>query len=259
MAAAGVGNPPARTVPGVALIHISGSPGTGKSFIGEQLAEKWKGSLAPLVRVVETDSFIQDDTNGGKKLLELKKMGAPLDAYDAAWENITAAEVERVVQAAKDDYVRVLILVGIMNNMSPSPGRIYPLHQQYHIDNRWKVFLDPPTATAWKQFENRWKAEPPETRGPLLSYADYVKYGEIERRWHIAAGYRRVENPKQVFDEINDYIAGFRSQPTNRCDMTPSAGWSTEPKTPRGGGKERKPPEKRRHPTMPFAPVKVSN
>src|SRR5580704_3665126 len=180
------------------LIHISGSPGSGKSALGHRLKKEWEASMFPLVWIVETDEFIQPHTQGGKELLALQKRSVSDSEYERAWKRITEEQLDAVVKKAEQEYVGVVIFVGIMNNMSHHPDLIYPLDERYHLVR--KFFLNPGDEVTWTQFCQR------EMAHPLPEKSAFMRDNQLEQAWHERHGYTVVHDPETIFTSINDFI-----------------------------------------------------
>lgn len=103
------------------IIHISGSPGSGKTTLGEKIQEQYGDK----VLVYDTDDFIQHHNHAGKKLLELNT--ASIDEYKKVWLHILQTEINNYIKKHKN---KIIIFTGILDNFSPD-GTIYELKSDY--------------------------------------------------------------------------------------------------------------------------------
>lgn len=95
------------------IIHISGSPGTGKTTF----ATDYAGNTD--VTIVETDLFIQRGDSNGKKLM---KVGYDnVEKYTKLWREILIGEFK----ANSSHKTKVVIFVGLLHNFGPKSGEIF--------------------------------------------------------------------------------------------------------------------------------------
>ncbi len=112
------------------IIHISGTPGSGKTTLGEYLQKKFGSKVV----VYDTDGFIQHHNKQGKLLLKLDKEKVSDADYLKAWKEILDYEFAKFIRKHRD---KVIIFTGALDNFSPD-GTIYELE---YADFKYITFL----------------------------------------------------------------------------------------------------------------------
>lgn len=123
---------------GPVTVHISGSPGSGKSTLGEHLKAKLGDSIA----VYDTDEFFQDTERAASGYET---------ASDSEKELIRDRYFEEGFETALWDACEksVVVFVGLLDHASPS-GRLY---NKQPFD--YKYFIDIPVSQLIKQYYQR--------------------------------------------------------------------------------------------------------
>lgn len=128
------------------VIHISGTPGSGKTTLGEKIAK-----ARPDIRVIDTDDLLRDDTPQTDELISLERENPPGDEkYGKRWREIFTKEIHTAIDVAAKDGVRVLVFVGILDHWG-GPKAVPLL-----IDNTsYRFYIDIATPQLLRQFYNR--------------------------------------------------------------------------------------------------------
>lgn len=194
------------------IIHISGSPGSGKTTLGERLSAKNQLHY----NVVETDMFIQPNNDNGKILMKMDFND--VKAYTKVWERILDKEIDKVV---KENNKEVIVLVGILHNFGPKDGKIYTL-KSYSGYNIYKFFIKIEPHILLKQYYMRifktcekstdeavnkyWKdiSENLIDDGiPSSTQVIHMHYEDI--KWHVSNGYN-IKTPFEIEREVRNKI-----------------------------------------------------
>ena len=176
------------------VVHISGSPGSGKTTLGNRIKKKLNKRG---VRVVDTDELITRDTLGGKELIVLEQ--EPDDThYVKRWREIFAEEINRtIMKYEKDHYSLVLVFVGILNHWGGPKGNTAEMPEA-----NLKLFLDVPMTTLLKQTYQRYNVEMKDDeefwrdvaagRDVIPDSTHIISMATQEREWHDEHGYKFV-------------------------------------------------------------------
>jgi hypothetical protein len=179
---------------------VSGSPGSGKSFIGTRLGNQ------DGIAVVETDGLIQHHIDTGKELLALEHDPTVTDEqYTVAWRRVFGNAIRAAVADAQRSGPVLVVLVGILNHWGG--GETLDLDDVLGKGCYTKLFLDIDCATVieryYRRLSNRdeynqeWWDKVASGDYAVSSSTDLRTAIQKEREWHTAHGYSFV-NPDSV-------------------------------------------------------------
>lgn len=160
-------------------MHVSGSPGSGKTTLGALLQD--------CCTVVDTDELIQDDEQ--RMLRALRDAGKHEEAL-LEWREILTQKIMTLCNQNAD----LLVFVGILNHSSPN-GIPFELT----IPLVFKAFLDVPQTELLRRFYGRFGIELRQDtefwsgvetgRWVIPSSVEYLQMHEDEKEWHLRHGY----------------------------------------------------------------------
>lgn len=169
------------------LVHISGSPGCGKSTVAGKIS-KW-----PSFHVVDMDELL---TLGEINSLGDIRNGDSDVSIDDLWRTFITQHIERLLTTL--DPQLTVVFVGILEHRL-APGARFPIP----LDNVQKFFLDPPLELLLCQWYNRivvmlkkqplFAAEVSNGTEVVMSSRDFLERHNEDRRWHLEQGYESIE------------------------------------------------------------------
>lgn len=200
------------------VVHISGIPGSGKSYLGEQIARKLK------LCVVDTDDLLKPDTPFGKILIALEKLGKANPAYLARWREIFSSQIQGEIDKAKADDVGIIIFVGILNHWGhgDKPITITEPVTKFYLFNpmpRLLFYYYTRYAKESPSEEDPFWSDLAEGRDEIPSSKSYMNDAVEIQRWHEEHGY-----VPQTFDEIFQEISKLRDDLSMQTNKTPPSG-----------------------------------
>ena len=171
------------------VIHISGSPGSGKTVLGQQLVDDD-------VEVIDTDELISDAE--GQELYELRETERHVDAL-VHWREIFLGNLRRAYDQARK---HTLIFTGILNHYSPDGSVL-----EMPFPNTEKYFIDLPLETLVRQFYTRYAKEVGDDaefwsgvangRYNIPGSLDYLEEHRKEKLWHVEHDYE-LYSPESI-------------------------------------------------------------
>lgn len=186
------------------LIHISGSPGSGKTTLGTRIAKLFGDAIV----CVDTDNFIQQDNEQGQTLARLDSKSS---AFKQVWTKILDVKFAETISNA---HGRPVVFVGSLDNAGPADGTIYEFRQA-----TVRLYLSPPFAQVLKQFYSRFAGYDDEFWTSVVNLRDgvpdsqFVLQGMQTRlTWHQQHGYRIVTNADMIFDIVTRVLTSFLPQ-----------------------------------------------
>jgi len=179
------------------VIHVSGTPGSGKTTLGEKFLNYSE------ISVVDTDELISQEDE--EKLFLLRDTGLPEDIhrpYRRAWKKLFRKQLWKAHDTALEQGKDIILFTGILNHMSPPPGMVakMPFIQMA------KYFLDVPLPILLRQFYSRFTKELLDQeefwegvaigRYVIPSSDQYLKDLKEEQAWHLSHGYKLMTSKK---------------------------------------------------------------
>ena len=180
------------------VVHVSGIPGSGKSFLGTFLEKHLKSEG---VAVVDTDDLIQHDTPNGDRLLELeKKLGigdTGEQEYHTVWTEIFTSEISNAIEKHAKAKTRVLVLVGILDHFGHASDPVEirePFVGFYMVvpdDLLLYRFYSRAGAIPFETEDGYWQhvAGLKQPRWSIPGSTDYLKDASKTTKWHEEHGY----------------------------------------------------------------------
>jgi hypothetical protein len=179
------------------VVHLSGSPGSGKNYLAETL----RGTAG--LAIVDTDELIQHHNELGKRLVALGET-APEAGYVREWRAVFGSAIaEAIARVARTS--RVVLLVGILNHFGHGNtldlDRDLPrLPGAVAAPVIAKLFLDVAPATLLQRYYTR--LSDIKDRGywdrvasgdyTITSSSEIVENSAREREWHAEHAYSMV-------------------------------------------------------------------
>ena len=179
------------------VCHISGMPGSGKSFFGSFLKKAIYG-----ISVVDTDTLIEHDTINGNILKALEERTDDPDGviYDTAWRKIFGTEIEHVIesQTQKTPPPHMLVFVGILDHFGHKSAPVEIPRAQF------KFYMDVPADLWLYRFYSRLSTIPYKddywrhAAGMIKHSWDIPGSKELlvdainTKEWHVAHGYEAL-------------------------------------------------------------------
>ncbi len=197
----------ARRRNAMAIVHVSGSPGSGKTTLGERIARDFAGQ----VTVFDTDEIIQHHLASGKELVKLMDDTSDkgLLSYTRRWTEIFTEGIDDVI--ARTD-TKVLVFVGILNHFRPPGGSILALDAATE-----RFFIDLPLSQLVRQFYTRYGKELGqdqefwtgivEQRYNIPDSLSFVRDSKQEREWHAAHDYKFL-GTEDIYEAIGRLVLG---------------------------------------------------
>jgi shikimate kinase len=158
------------------IVHISGSPGTGKTTLGQSLIG---------ARAIDTDELISDKE--GEHIKQLK--GEEALRY---WSDLFTQRIIECIDKAQHELI--LFFTGILNHHSPD-GSIL----KFPVPNVRLYFLDLPLPLLLQRFYKRYTKQLSDDAVFWLqvstnyhvipSSQEYLRNCAEERAWHLKNGY----------------------------------------------------------------------
>lgn len=187
--------------PHVPVIHVSGTPGVGKSTLGERLTFIMRN-----IRVVDTDDiFSEDDHN------TLRVIPQDTEEYVRVWKDTTIRCIRRKIGAAINERVSAMVFVGILSNMNGPIGGIVDADSLFPF----RVFIDLTIAVLLQQFYTRlgklhgqqhfWE-DVAKDFFPVPSSEQVKRNAATDREWHTQHGYRVYESANAVEKYIHGVV-----------------------------------------------------
>jgi adenylate kinase family enzyme len=191
------------------IIHISGSPGSGKTTLGEKINTLYGNKII----VYDTDDFIQHHNKAGQQLLQLEKT-ATIEEYKQVWEHILDVKIKKFIDEHPN---KIIIFTGILDNFSPD-GTIYPLKADvnFMIDlplhellkrYYFRICVDDKKRTRIKSNDYWNKVAQKIYR--IDSSQDIIDSNQRYIKWHTENGYK-FANSKEIIAEIKNIIKYFK-------------------------------------------------
>jgi phosphatidylserine decarboxylase len=190
---------------GLRFIFLSGCPGSGKSTIANKLSQEFGNKLFPTrVRVVEVDEFDWPTFHMGTKEIHG-------DEYENKRQEFLFAQISARVQQARDTYVDIFILVGILNAHARAQD-VYPVHEHWLPMKGGKIFLNLSDDECWLQYITRQLAAGlPEEY--LIIKKSYYAHNAITRGLYSKANYLFISDAETVYAHIVKLISELHSGP----------------------------------------------
>ncbi len=188
------------------IIHVSGSPGSGKSTFGEQLKRDFVGK----VTVIDTDDLITHESDDGR---ELDKLVADLTdtdfvRYKRRWTEIFTKRINAEIARATTG---VLIFVGILNHFGPPDGSIVSLDAATE-----RFFIDLPMKHLLRQLYTRYSKElgqddefwtgVAEEKYNIPDSKGVIRESNREKQWHADHGYKLMSTEK-IYGAIKRFVS----------------------------------------------------
>jgi adenylate kinase family enzyme len=185
------------------IIHISGTSGSGKTTLGDNLKKIYKYKLI----VIDTDSFIQHDTEEAKILQKIKNF----KEYKKQWKFIIKTKIDEYINKYPN---KTIIFTGLLNNwaIDDEPYKMHIQCYKYFINiplveilKRYylRIYLTEQSVTK-KQSEWYWNCL---AKGEcsVRSSEQISKNYEYDLKWHKKNGYK-IETPKKIMHDISKLI-----------------------------------------------------
>lgn len=177
------------------IIHISGSPGSGKTTLGKQL------NAPPNIVVIDTDEILTELHEIQLRALRDAELHEQAQNY---WVKIMNTKLLECVEQNRD--ACTLVFVGILNHMSPT-GEILEMP----FSNVEKYFIDIDRITLLQQFYGRFARLLKEdlqfandiANGvyDMESSKDYLRQSFREKKWHEEHGYA-LTSPQVIIELV---------------------------------------------------------
>lgn len=171
------------------VVHISGSPGCGKSTAARQIAG-W-----PRFRIVDLDRLL--DPTDEQSLKGLHEQGSSPGVVEELWKSLITRRIVQLVEASADTDV-TLVFVGILEH------RLVPdVPMDFPVAGALKFFLDPCIERLLTQWYSRlavllkqqpdFAAEVANGSEVVMSSTDFIARSARERAWHLQQGYEPIQ------------------------------------------------------------------
>lgn len=193
------------------VVHVSGSPGSGKTSLGKLLTN---------VDVVDTDDLISDEE--GVELSVLRDAGKHDEAL-IRWKDMFLSNLWNVYRKST---AKTLVFTGILNHWSPD-GSILEMP----FPNVEKYFIDIQPDHLVRQFYLRYGKEMrddaefwsgvAEGRYNIPSSIEYLAENRKEKEWHVQHGYK-LSAPDEIAKRIQNLckVCGSKTQfQCRKCEL----------------------------------------
>lgn len=186
------------------IIHISGSPGSGKSTLGELITKLWKSK----VLVYDTDEFIQPDTPEGKELLAMPR-DSDINIYTTRWKEIMQKLLKTFFNTHRNK--QYIVLVGLASNFS-SDETIYSLDGFVPKENRFFLAYDP--AIIIQRFYSRYAdiqnskfwLDVSNGRPIIPSSSNVIRENKRELDWHVQHDYTMIKTQYKILEKLVELL-----------------------------------------------------
>ena len=194
--------------PGLLVVHISGFSGSGKTTLGERIQR-----IDPdAVVVVDTDSFITHDSDGGR---ELATLGSSVNdaSYAFRWAEIFLGAISETIERVSMTMpiVRVLVFVGLLDHYGPPDGSVLRIPQAH-----MRYWIEVDTARLMYQYYTRITRDHPSPDDVYWTHVANTEYnisaskhmivtGVSTKKWHTENGYIS-ETADQLYTILNRAI-----------------------------------------------------
>ncbi len=192
------------------IIHVSGTPGSGKTTLGK------KFTAIRGVEVIDTDDVISE-----KELFVLRDTGSPEHlTFQQRWMELLTQNLKTVRDAAEKKGIKILIFVGILNQSSPesSPDKD-PMKMPFKTVH--KYFIDLPLPKLVRQFYLRYATELGDDEEWWTGVAnqhynipgsvEYLQAQEKEKGWHVLQMYE-LASPSEIEKSIRLMIIEYANK-----------------------------------------------
>jgi hypothetical protein len=186
------------------VIHISGSPGSGKTRLVSMLQEQ-----IPDIYVIDTDEMLEDSN---PIVVQMRTLNQSTEAYVTLWKRAVRESILHHIDMARNQGKKYIVFSGILNNMNGPLGGIVDISDIAHQ----KYFLAPPLPTLLQRFYVRYetlKNDDEFWEGvstgiyPIPSSEDYKKSHNKEKTWHTQHGYTIVQDQETAIANIIKIIS----------------------------------------------------
>jgi|WetSurMetagenome_2_1015567.scaffolds.fasta_scaffold288558_2 adenylate kinase family enzyme len=188
------------------IVHISGSPGSGKSTIGDKIAAIFQETHT--VVVVDTDDLIRNGSEEMQELDLLAEKGDGMEEYSKRWEEIFGGAIENKIRkaAAMSPPIKMLLFVGLLDQYAGPNQLPIEIKQVTH-----RFFIDIPLCKLVKHFYSRycthfgnnrefWDGVANE-KWPIPSSTEFLADHRKQLDLHLARGYA-LAPPLQIFQTV---------------------------------------------------------
>lgn len=177
------------------VVHISGSPGCGKSTAARQIAT-WPG-----FRVADLDRILYPEDE--QSLKDSNEQGSSPGVVEELWKSLITRRITQVIEATTDADV-TLVFVGILEH------RLVPdVPMDFPVDGVLKFFLDPCTERLLTQWYSRIAAllkqqphfavEIANGTEVVMSSTEFIARSARERAWHLQQGYESIQLQSMMY------------------------------------------------------------
>jgi hypothetical protein len=178
------------------IIHVSGMPGSGKTYLGAK-AEKAFGASKKII-VVDTDSLIDDNNKEGQELLRMAEDETDQGglAYNKRWKELFMESITCVIERARliEPPIKVLLFVGILDHFAAPdqpPLLIDSANRRFVIEISKVMLLNQFYTRYGKSMaedSNFWDGLA-EGRYEIPSSAEFSRSADTLNAWHKQNGY----------------------------------------------------------------------
>ena len=187
------------------IIHISGTPGSGKTTLGEELQKIYGDKII----VYDTDEFIQHHNKAGKKLLAIDK-SASIEEYMKIWKGILGREIDKFITKNKN---KIIVFTGILNNFSPD-DTIYEIEADYKFMLNVDIYIllkryymrlcNDEKQRAKEDSQDYWNKVSTQVYN-INSSKEMINSNQKDIKWHKEHGYL-LKNDKEIINEIGKIL-----------------------------------------------------
>lgn len=183
------------------VIHISGSPGSGKSTLVAMLTQR-----IPTLYVIDTDEMLEDSN---PLVIQMRTLDQATESYVSVWKSAVRESIQHHIDLAREYDKKCIVFAGILNNMNgPLGGNVDISDIVYY-----KYFLSPPLYKLLRQFYIRYETLKKDNEFwegvangiyPIPSSEDYKKLHNEEKNWHLQHGYAIIQDQETIIANIID-------------------------------------------------------